>query len=158
MMNKMEIKIAKECDIDCWMRLVSKVKDSFPGLETKEALAEHRDTVLGFIRKESAICARIEDKIVGGLLFSRENNMLCFLAVDPTYRRQYIAEQLFRFMLPLMTPGKEIIVTTYREGVPEGAAARAFYQKLGLVPGKMTVEFGSEVQEFVMEVAKWQIS
>ena len=126
MMNKMEIKIAKECDIDCWMRLVSKVKDSFPGLETKEALAEHRDTVLGSIRKESAICARIEDKIVGTLLFSRENNMLCFLAVDPEYRRQYIAEQLFRFMLPLMTPGKEITVPTYREGVPEGAAARAF--------------------------------
>ncbi|MGN0416237.1 MAG: hypothetical protein ACI4FX_12235 [Agathobacter sp.] len=43
---------------------MSKVKDSFPGLETKQALDEHRDTVLGFIRKESAICARIEDKSV----------------------------------------------------------------------------------------------
>ena len=53
-----------------------------------------------------------------------------------------------------MTPGKKIIVTTYREGVPEGAAARAFYQKLGFIPGRMTVEFGSEVQEFVMEVAR----
>ena len=31
-------------------------------------------------------------------------------------------------------------------------------EKLGFVPGKMTVKFGSEVQEFVMEVAKWQIS
>ena len=31
-------------------------------------------------------------------------------------------------------------------------------QKLGCVPGRMTVEFGSKVQEFVMEVAKWQIS
>ncbi|MGM9928795.1 MAG: GNAT family N-acetyltransferase [Bacillus sp. (in: firmicutes)] len=154
----MDIIIAKECDIDCWIRLVSKVKDNFPGLETKEALAEHRDTVLDFIHKKSAICARIEDKIVGALLFSKDNNMLCFLAVDPTYRRQHIAEQMFRFMLPLMTPGTEITVTTYREGVPEGVAARAFYQKLGFVPGRMTVEFGSKVQEFVMEVAKWQIS
>lgn len=90
-MNKMEIKIAKECDIDCWMRLVSKVKDSFPGLETKEALAEHRDTVLGSIRKESAICARIEDKIVGTLLFSRENNMLCFWLSIPS-----IADSILR--------------------------------------------------------------
>lgn len=154
----MDIKVAKECDIDCWMDLVGKVKDGFPGLETKEALEEHRDTVFDFIHKKSAICARVEDRIVGALLFSKENNMLCFLAVDPGYRRQHIAEQMFRFMLPLMTPGKEIIVTTYREGVPGGAAARAFYQKLGFVPGKMTVEFGSEVQEFVMEVAKWQIS
>ena len=30
--------------------------------------------------------------------------------------------------------------------------------KLGFVPGRMTVEFGIKVQEFVMEVAKWQIS
>ncbi|MGN0373589.1 MAG: GNAT family N-acetyltransferase [Enterocloster sp.] len=153
----MEIRIANECDIDDWMNLVSKVKNSFPGLETKEALDEHRDTVLDFIRNESAICARIEDKIVGVLLFSKDNSMLCFLAVDTEYRRRHIAEQMFRFILPLMTPGKEIIVTTYREGVPEGVAARAFYQKLGFVPGRMTVEFGSEVQEFVMDAAQWQI-
>ena len=63
----MEIRIANECDIDGWMNLVCKVKDSFPGLETKVALDEHRDTVLGFIYKESAICARIEDKIIGVL-------------------------------------------------------------------------------------------
>ena len=64
----MEIRIANECDIDGWMNLVCKVKDSFPGLETKAALDEHRDTVLGFIYKESAICARIEDKIIGVLI------------------------------------------------------------------------------------------
>lgn len=146
----MEIRIANECDIDGWMNLVSKVRDSFPGLETKEALTEHRDTVLDFIHKKSAICAKIENKLVGALLFSQDNNMLCFLAVDPEYRRQYIAEQLFRFMLPLMTPGKEITVTTYREGVPEGAAARAFYKHLGFVEGKLTEEFGSPVHEFVL--------
>ena len=126
----MEIRIANECDIDGWMNLVCKVKDSFPGLETKVALDEHRDTVLGFIYKESAICARIEDKIIGVLLFSKDNNMLCFLAVDPEYRRRHIAERMFQFILPLMTPGKKIILTTYREGG----------------------------QEFVMEVAEWQIS
>ena len=152
----MEIRIANECDIDGWMNLVSKVRDSFPGLETKEALDGHKDAVLGFICKESAICARIEDKIVGVLLFSKDNNMLCFLAVDPEYRRQHIAEKMFRFILPRMSAGKPITVITYRDGVPEGVAARAFYQKLGFVPGQMTVEFRSKVQEFVMEVVKWQ--
>ena len=115
----MEIRIANECDIEDWMNLVCKVKDSFPGLETKAALDEHRDTVLGFIYKESAICARIEDKIIGVLLFSKENNILCFLAVDPDYRRQHIAEKMFRFILPHMSAGKTITVTTYRGGVPE---------------------------------------
>lgn len=77
--------------------------------------------------------------------------------IQKHFEKQKI-EKMFRFILPHMSAGKTITVTTYRDGVPEGVAARALYQTLGFVPGKMTVEFGSEVQEFVMEVAKWQIS
>ena len=66
----MEIRLGKENDINSWMSLVNKVKESFPGLETKEALDEHRDTVLDFMRNNSAICARIQNNIVGVLLFS----------------------------------------------------------------------------------------
>lgn len=144
-------------DIHSWMRLVRTVSSSFPGLETEEALTEHRQTVLDFVGRQEAICAKQDGEIVGVLLFSRENNTLCFLAVNPTYLRQHIAEKMFRFMLPQMNVGKPITVTTYRESVPEGIAARAFYQKLGFVPGKLTVEFGSEVQEFVLDIEKWQI-
>ena len=146
----MEIRIANECDIDGWMDLVGKVKDGFPGLETKEALEEHRDTVFDFIHKKSAICARVEDRIVGALLFSKENNMLCFLAVDPGYRRQHIAEKMVAYMLRYLDPKTNVVVTTYREGDPEGIAARAFYKHLGFVEGKLTEEFGSPVQEFVL--------
>lgn len=42
----MKIEFGKETDIENWMNLVNKVKCSFPGLETKEALNEHRRTVL----------------------------------------------------------------------------------------------------------------
>lgn len=155
-MKRMKIMFGKECDIEGWMSFVYSVKENFPGLETKEALEEHKNTVLDFMHKESAICAKNKGKTVGTLLFSKENNILCFLAVDSEYRRQHIAEKMFRFMLPHMSTGKPITVTTYREGISEGVAARAFYQKLGFVPGKMTVEFGSKVQEFVMEVKQWQ--
>ena len=124
----MEIELGRECDVDNWMQLVNKVKDSFPGLETKEALEEHRHTVLGFMRKGSAICARVNDQIVGALLFSREDSMLS-----------------------LMNEKRDVAVTTYREGVPEGIAARAFYKRLGFVEGKLTEEFGSPVQEFVLK-------
>ena len=54
-------------------------------------------------------------------------------------------------MLPLMTPGKEITVTTYREGAAEGIAARAFYKSLGFRAGELTEEFGSPVQRFVLK-------
>ncbi len=133
------------------MDLVNKVKESFPGLETGEALDEHRNTVLEFMDKSSAICAKADNKIVGTLLFSKETNTLCFLAVDAEYRRQHIAEKMFAYMLTLMDSEKDITVTTYRADIPEGIPARRFYKKMGFTEGKLTEEFGSPVQEFVLK-------
>lgn len=42
-------------DIDSWMHLVQKVSSSFSGLETEDALAEHRQTVLDFMDRQEAI-------------------------------------------------------------------------------------------------------
>lgn len=147
----MNIQLAKPEHIDGWMALVEQVRDAFPGLETAEAMAEHRTTVLQFIRSSSAICAVDGVTIVGTLLFSKENSILCFLAVDLAYRRQHIAQQMINFMLTQMEDGKDITVTTYREGDPNGIAARAFYKHLGFSEGKLTEEFGSPVQEFVLK-------
>lgn len=87
----MQIRLAQTKDIDRWLELVAKVKAVFPGLETQEALLEHRATVLRFIEDRSAICATDGIKFVGALLFSAETNTLCFLAVDPLCRRYHIA-------------------------------------------------------------------
>lgn len=144
----MEIRLAAAGDIGGWMALVEQVRDSFPGLETREAMAEHRDTVLAFIDRGEAVCAVDGGRLAGALLFSRAAGMLCFLAVDADCRRRGIARQMVEYMLTFLEPGREITVTTYREGVPEGAAARAFYKRLGFEEGALTEEFGSPVQEF----------
>ena len=47
--NDVNVELGKACDLDNWMDLVENVKDSFPGLETREALEEHRRTVLEFM-------------------------------------------------------------------------------------------------------------
>ena len=143
------VELAKACDLDGWMGLVEQVRDSFPGLETWEALEEHRKTVLEFISRKAAICAKREGQVVGALLFSREPAVLCFLAVDAVCRRQHIAESMVSCMRTFLDPAKEVTVTTYREGVPEGVAARAFYKRLGFAEGKLTEEFGSPLQEFI---------
>ena len=146
----MNVELGKACDIDNWMRLVDQVRDSFPGLETREALEKHRRTVLEFMGRDAAVCAKIDGRIVGTLLFSRDDHMLCFLAVDEVCRRQHIAENMVAYMLTLMEAGADIVVTTYREGAPEGVAASAFYKRLGFVEGRLTEEFGSPVREFVL--------
>ena len=145
------VELANACDLDGWMGLVEQARDSFPGLETREALEEHRRTVLEFMGRDAAVCAKIDGRIVGTLLFSRADHMLCFLAVDEAYRRQHIAGNMVAYMLSLMEPGTDIMVTTYRAGVPEGVAARAFYKRLGFVEGRLAEEFGSPVQEFVLK-------
>ena len=146
----MMIQLASPRELAGWMALVDKVKDAFPGLETREALEAHRETVLDFMQRNLAVCALAEGRVAGVLLFSAEENVLCFLAVDPDCRRQHIAAEMFAFILPLMDPEKDIRVTTYREGDPAGIAARAFYQSLGFLAGALTEEFGSPVQEFVL--------
>ena len=143
------VELANACDLDGWMGLAEQVRDSFPGLETREALEEHRKTVLDFMSRKAAICAKLEGQVVGALLFSREPAVLCFLAVDAACRRQHIGERMVSCMRTFLDPAKEVTVTTYREDVPEGAAARAFYKRLGFVEGKLTEEFGSPVQEFI---------
>lgn len=148
--RKMEIKFAQAQDIDAWMTLVERVRDSFPGLETADALEEHKATVLHFMKEFAAICAVDKQRIIGTLLFSKENSKLCFLAVDPTYRRRHIARQLVFFALTQMEKGRDIIVTTYREDDSNGAAARAFYKCLGFSESRLTEEFGYPAQEFVL--------
>lgn len=147
----MEIRLAQAQDINAWMALVEQVRDAFPGLETTEAIAEHRATVLRFIAQSSAICAIDVNRILGILLFSKEAGELCFLAVDPAYRRQHIGQQLVSFMLTQMDADQDITVTTYREDDPDGQAARRFYKRLGFSEGKLTEAFDHPVQEFILK-------
>ena len=144
----MEIRLARTGDIGGWMALVERVRDGFPGLETREALDRHRDTVMEFIRRDEAVCAVEGGRLVGALLFSKETGTLCFLAVDERFRRRHIAADMTAYMLTFLPPEQEITVTTYREGTPQGAAARAFYKGLGFTEGELTEEFGSPVQVF----------
>ena len=144
----MIIDFASNLDIDSWMNLVDKVKDVFPGLDIKE----HRNTVIEFIERKEAICAKDGDKIVGTLLFSRNENMICFLAVDPLYRRKHIAKEMIEYMFSILDKNRDVIVTTYREGDSNGSSARAFYKSIGFKEGKLTEEFGYPVQEFLLKL------
>ena len=147
----MEIRKGTISDIRLWMNLVDKVKNLFPGLETKEAVFEHEKTVLQFMAREEALCAESDGKIVGILLFSKEQNMLCFLAVDEDFRRQHIAYELVNRMYAYLDLSKDITLETHVEGVAQGIPARRFYKSLGFKEGIVKEEFGSQVQEFILE-------
>ena len=136
--------------IDSWMKLVRKVSWNFPGLETEEGLDEHKQTVLKFMNKKQALCVRNNETIVGVLLFSRNRNMICCLAVDPDHRKRGIASILLKKALDELDRSKEITVSTFRDNDDKGIAPRALYRKFGFQEGELTEEFGYPNQVFVL--------
>ena len=141
------IRCATENDIEAWTELAFKVASSFPGMD----LDEHRSTVRDFMARGEALVSEHDGKITGALLFSAEASVLCFLAVDPEHRREHMARDLVNHMLSLMDGKRDITVTTWRDDVPEGRPARAFYRSVGFVPLRLTEEFGVPVEEFVLK-------
>lgn len=137
-------------DIESWMELIQQVRWNFPGLETQEALEDHRQTVLRFMGEKRALCVKDSDKVIGVLLLSKTHNMICCLAVDPAYRRKGIASALMEKALSELDRSKDITVTTFRENDEKGVAPRALYKRFGFIEGKLLVEFGYPVQEFVL--------
>ena len=82
-------------NIDSWMCLVRKVASSFPGMDFEE----HEKTLRAFIDRGEALVCLKDGRVVGALLFSKEESVLAFLAVDPDERRKHIARNLVSMML-----------------------------------------------------------
>lgn len=135
-------------DIESWMTLVRRVSPVFPGLETEEAILEHQQTVLKFIRRGEAICADYKGKILGVLLYSMKHNMICCLAIDPDYRKRGIASGMLEQALNSLDKTKDIVVSTFRENDDKCPAPRALYAKFGFVPEELVEEFGYPSQIF----------
>lgn len=139
-----------EQDIDAWMELVKSVRWNFPGLETENALEEHKNTVLKFMKQKRAICVKDENKIVGVLLFSSKYNMICCLAVSADCRKQGIGSLLLSCALENLDRTHSITVSTFRAEDEKGIAPRALYKKYGFIADELMEEFGYPNQKFVL--------
>lgn len=139
-----------EKDIDSWMELVKSVRWNFPGLETENALEEHKKTVLNFMEQKRAICVKDNKRIIGVSLFSLKNNMICCLAVSKDYRNQGIGSKLLVYALEKLDRTQSVTVSTFREEDEKGTAPRALYKKFGFVPDELIEEFGYPSQKFVL--------
>lgn len=144
--NNYRIQYAGKNQLVSWMDLIELVRFDFPGLETEELVEGYRKTVMKNIERKSAVCALDESKVIGVLLFSKNNNMLSFIAVHPEYRRKHIATRMVQKMLINLDCTKDIYVDTYGEGDPQGRAARAFYKQLGFIEGEIVPWKSGEIQ------------
>ncbi len=146
----MKVLFGETSDIDSWMQLVKQVSWNFPGLETEESIEEHKMTVLKFISRRQALCVKDNKEVVGVLLFSRNKNMICCLAVSPEHRKRGIASALLIKALSELDRNKDITVSTFRDNDDKGIAPRALYKGFGFEEGELTKEFGYPNQVFVL--------
>lgn len=137
-------------DIASWMELVKKVSRSFPGLETEEAVREHRETVLRFMREKRALCIKENGVVKAVLLFSTKRNMICCLAAAPDFRRRGAASAMLSEALDRLDRTRPVTLTTFREDDAAGNAPRALYGGFGFLAGRLVEEFGYPNQEFVL--------
>ena len=146
----MEVVFGMPSEIEQWMKLVKRVSWNFPGLETEESIEEHSQTVLRFMNKNQALCVKRDNEIAGVILFSRNHNMICCLAVAPEHRQNGIASALLEEALHELDRKREISVSTFRENDEKGIAPRSLYKKFGFKEAELIEEFGYLNQKFIL--------
>lgn len=138
-------------DLESWMDLVQAVREEFPGLESPEAIREHRETVRKFMGRGEALCLSEQGVVVGVLLYSSKRSMICCLAVHPECRGRGIGIKLLSAVLGQLDRTKDITVSTFRAEDTKGVAARRLYARFGFQPGELTTEFDYPNQVFRLE-------
>lgn len=141
-----EISYAAPADIPDWMSFIPLVVDGFPRLDE----ASHLEQVKGYIRRRQALIMRDGSTVIGAAAFSYRSGSVDFLAVHPQYRRYGAAKALLDFMMCNPFAGREISITTFREGDRADTGQREAYQRLGFAQAELLTEFGYPTQRLIL--------
>ncbi len=144
------LKLAEIEDLESWMKLVTSVRDNFPLLEIDAELENYKNVVIKNINRNSAICAKDDNDVIGVLIFSYNQKCLSCMAVDPKHRRYGIATDMIQKMLSLLPIDENVSVITFRAEDDKGTAPRALYKKLGFKEEELLIEHNYPHQRFVL--------
>lgn len=142
-----EINFAGEEDIPRWMELVRLVVDGFPYLDEQEYLPVLRLR----IRSREALILKDQDMAAGIMLFSYERGSIDFMGCHPLYRKKGIPKAFLDKVMGEFLKGKDISITTYREGDKADTGHRSEIKGLGFAEAELLVEFGYPTQRFVLK-------
>ena len=143
--TKDDIRFAKPSDMVDWMELVRLAVDGFPRLNE----AEYTENLKRRIADKEAMILRDRGAAVGIMVFSAEAGAIEFLAVHPQYRNLGITKIFLERLADGLICGREVSITTYREGDKADTGYRKEYRSLGFAERELLVEYGYPVQRFV---------
>ncbi len=131
----MEVELSRLEDLDRWLVLARQVEHLFGPMADDPYF---KDAVRLAISVGNAFCIHESEKagigaLAGGVIISRENNEIMWLAVSETFRGRGLANMLIEVALMRLNAATAVCVQTFEKSVPEGVAARSLYRKFGFV-------------------------
>jgi AraC-like DNA-binding protein/GNAT superfamily N-acetyltransferase len=144
------IDYASEGDIPCWMALVRLVIDGFPYLQEDEYIQVLKQR----IRTRQALILKDNEIAIGAMLFSCETGSIDFMGTHPLYRKKGIPKAFLEKVMGELLTGKNISITTYREGDKADTGQRRAIMDLGFAEAELMVEFGYPTQRFILPKEK----
>lgn len=144
--TKDDICFAEKNDIPVWMDLMRLVIDGYPVMNETDYLT----VITKHIDEKRALVLKDGDILVGAMAFSDNPGCIDFLGIHPQYRKQDIQKVFLDALLETYLPGKEISMTTYREGDKADTGHRELLKHLGFAERELLIEFGYPTQRFVI--------
>lgn len=133
-------------DLPDWMDFIALVIDGFPCLEE----TAHLEQVRQYIAQRQALIMRDGTTIIGAAAFSYQTGSIDFLAVHPQYRHYGVTKAFLDFMMCNLFVGREVSITTFREGDKADTGQREEYKRLGFAESELLTEFGYPTQRLVL--------
>ena len=144
--TKADICLAEKSDIPIWMDLMRLVIDGYPVMNEEDYLNE----ITRHIEEKHALILKYGDILVGAMAFSDNPSCIDFLGIHPQYRKQEIQKLFLDVLLEMYLPGKEISMTTYREGDRADTGHRELLKNLGFAEKELMIEYGYPTQRFTI--------
>ena len=145
-LKKDDICFAEKSDIPDWMDLMRLVIDGYPVMNEEDYLNE----IIRHIEEKHALVLKDDGILVGAMAFSDNPGCIDFLGIHPQYRKQDIQKLFLDVLLETYLPGKEISMTTYREGDKADTGHRELLKNLGFAERELMIEYGYPTQRFAI--------
>lgn len=140
-----DIRIAETEDIPAWMELMRLAIDGYPVMDETDYL----NAITKAIEEDRALILEEGNLLIGAMTFSKNSGSIDFLGIHPQYRNQGIQKIFLDTLLENHLPGREISMTTYREGDKADTGHRDLLKSLGFAERELLIEYGYPTQRFV---------
>ena len=139
-----DIRHAERADIPAWMALMRLVIDGYPVMDERDYLRE----ITKAMDERRALILKDGDLLIGALSFSQYSGSIDFMGIHPQYRKRGIQRLFLDALMEDYLPGREISMTTYREGDHADTGHRDLLKQLGFAERELLIEFGYPTQRF----------